>query len=78
MRIIEVRAKTVSDGIKGWAGKLASYQVHYDRGDPKYFKKPTAAVKKFIENKTPKYIRSRVNYPHYVAIWKSEKERNEQ
>ncbi|MEZ3452765.1 MAG: hypothetical protein K1W17_00135 [Oscillospiraceae bacterium] len=73
MRIIEVRAKMVSDGIKGWAGKFASYQVHYDSGDIKYFKKPTAAVKKFIENKTPKYIRSRVNYPHYVAIWKSEK-----
>lgn len=73
MRIIEVRAKTVSDGIKGWAEKFASYQVHYDSGDIKYFKKPTAAVKKFIENKTPKYIRSRVNYPHYVAIWKSEK-----
>lgn len=73
MRIIEVRAKTVSDGTTGWAGKFASYQVHYNSGDIKYFKKPTVAVKRFIENKSPKYIKSHVNYPHYVAIWKSEK-----
>ncbi|MDE5741083.1 MAG: hypothetical protein K2H90_01375 [Oscillospiraceae bacterium] len=77
MRIIEVRAKTVSDGTTGWAGKFASYQVHYYSGDIKYFKKPTAAVKRFIENKAPKHIKSRVNYPHYVAIWKPEKERRE-
>ena len=72
MKIVEVRAKTVSDGTTGWAGKFASYQVRYEQGLSRCLKKPTPAVKRFIENKTPKYIRSHVNYPHYVAIWTKE------
>lgn len=72
MKIVEVRAKTVSDGTSGWAGKFASYQVRYDNGSHRYFKKPTPAIKRFIENKTPSYVKSHVNYIHYVAIWTKE------
>lgn len=70
MRIVEVRVRTVSDGITGWKGKFAAYMVIYNYGSHRFFKKTTPAINRFIENKTPKYVKCAVNYPHYSVIWK--------
>ncbi len=69
MKIREVRAKTIDDSKTGFAGRFDGYKVIYDNGNSRIFQKLTPASKRFIESKTPKYVKCNVKYPHYVAIW---------
>jgi len=76
MKIREVRARTVGDSKTGCAGVFEEYKVIYFGGDFRICKKLTPAAKRFIEGKTPVYVKCNVKYPHYVAIWGAKQNAN--
>lgn len=59
MRIVEVRARTVSDGITGWKGKFAAYMVIYNDGSHRFFKKNDACDKSLYRKQNAQICKMR-------------------
>lgn len=68
MEIREVRAITIGDDM---AGEFLAYKIIYasEHFYAREFDEITPEIENFIKGKTPKYEKSNVEYPHYVAIW---------